>query len=1100
MQAITTYLSSLQKKLSRGDATEHTYRSDLQDLLETLLPGFTATNEAKRKVYGAPDFIISKERLDIGHLEVKDIGVNLEKVLKTDQWRRYTQALGNLILSDYLEFRWFVRGKLRRTVRLAEVVNGKMTTKANAAEEIKSLLEAFVQNPAPAAGSSKELAERLAYYAQQIRAVIRRVLREELTAKTDNKPLTDQFRSIQEILVAELTREEFADLYAQTLTYGLFATRIQQDEPDTSLGELSQFAPDFKERAFSRVTPLLGIRGNAVLTQIFTYFGGANAHPDFVWALEEVAMVLDHANMESIKSELGKATGAGDPVLHFYESFLASYDKAMREKRGVYYTPEPVVSYIVRSVDFILKTRFNLKKGLADSSQTETGVHKVQILDPATGTGTFLNNVINHIYAGFSSSNQGMWNGYVKNHLLPRIHGFEFLIAPYTLAHLKLDFLLSRTGYKLEKDERVRVFLTNTLEEPRAVDENFLPLAAALQREALEASGVKRDTPVMVVLGNPPYSGHSANKGAWIHDLLHGKDSQNSSVQSTNQTANYFEVDGMPLGEANPKYLNDDYVKFIRFAQWRIDRTGAGILAFVTNHGYLDNPTFRGMRQALLNSFDELYFLDLHGNNRKKETAPDGSKDENVFDIMQGVAIGIFVKLPPENKTMLELGKRVFHADLWGLREAFTGKGENAKLMGGKYHWLAENDLSSTQWEEVTPSKPFYLFVPQNVGAGKEYLPCWGLQNIFSVSVNGFKTHRDHFAIAFDKTEIQKRIVDLLNSRLSDDEIREQYDLKDNSDWQLKAARATLKRMPDWQQNLIPCDYRPFDQRWCYFHEVAMDRPRRELTQHVLNKKNLCLLSSRQQGSFGYQHVFISDLPANDTLISNKSSEAHHTFPLYLYPEIDGLALGGVTRQANLSAEFLATVNEKTGLEYLPDGAGNLETQYGPEDVLHYIYAVLHSPTYRTRYAEFLKIDFPRIPVTSKPALFVQLVLLGRELTSLHLLTSDSLDEENTTVTYPHAGLNVVDKPRYVAPNGGTPGQVFINDTQCFSGIAPELWAHRVGGYQVLEKWLKDRKGRELSFDDITHYTRVCAALQHTRTAMLEIDGAVMAAGGFPIV
>lgn len=479
MSETAQYLSHIKRAYARADATEHTYRPYLQDLLESMLSGYKATNEAKRKVYGAPDFIISKGSLDVGHLEVKDVGVNLDKVLKTDQWQRYTNALGNLILSDYLEFRWYVRGKLRRTVRIADLFEKTITPKANAQEELAGLLQAFVQNPTPAAGSAKELAMRLAYYAQQIRAVIRRVLREEL--KLEKKPLTEQFLSVKTILVAELTREEFADLYAQTLTYGLFATRIQQDEPDTSLGELSQFAPDYTERTFSRVTPLLGIRGNAVLTQIFSYFGGAEAHPDFVWALEEASMVLDSANMESIKAELGKTTGAGDPVLHFYETFLAAYDKAMREKRGVYYTPEPVVGYIVRSVDHILKTRFDLKKGLADPSKTTDGVHKVQVLDPATGTGTFLHRVINQIYTGFSN-NQGMWNGYVKEHLLPRLHGFEFLIAPYTLAHLKLDFLLSRTGYTLQKDERVRVFLTNTLEQPRGVDEAFAPFAAALEQ------------------------------------------------------------------------------------------------------------------------------------------------------------------------------------------------------------------------------------------------------------------------------------------------------------------------------------------------------------------------------------------------------------------------------------------------------------------------------------------------------------------------------------------------------------------------------------------------------------------------------------------
>ena len=1084
MTATDVYLKRLQKKLARGDATEHTYRSDLTELLEETLSGYTATNEAKRKVYGAPDFIVSKGSLEVGHLEVKDIGVSLDKVLKTDQWRRYTQALGNLMLSDYLEFRWFAGGKLKRSVILADVVDGKITARDNAGEQITSLLEAFVQNPAPAAGSAKELAERLAYYTQQIRAVIRRVLREEL--KTSDKPLTDQYRSVRELLVSELTREEFGDLYAQTLTYGMFATRIQQAETISSLGELSQYDPNFSERSFSRATPLLGIRGNAVLTQIFTYFGGANAHPDLVWALEEVAMVLDHANMESIKGELGKATGAGDPVLHFYETFLAAYDKAMREKRGVYYTPEPVVGFIVRSVDHLLKTRFNLKKGLADSSQTSEGVHRVQILDPATGTGTFLHNVINHIYAGFSG-NQGMWNGYVKQHLLPRIHGFEFLIAPYTLAHLKLDFLLSRTGYTLERDERVRVYLTNTLEEPRAVDDNFLPLAAALQRESLEASGVKRDSPVMVVMGNPPYSGHSANKGAWIADLLRGVDSL-----SNQKTSSYFSVDGAPLGEANPKWLNDDYVKFIRFSQWRIDRTGAGVLAFVTNHGYLDNPTFRGMRESLLESFDELYLLDLHGNSRKKETAPDGTKDENVFDIMQGVAIGFFVKLPPNQKSnSLELGKCVFHADLYGVREVFTGKGKDAVLTGGKYHWLEGHDLSSTVWNEIKPVSPFYLFSPQDVDTRDEYQKGWSVTDIFQTNVLGFQTHRDDLAVAFDKEDIEQRITDLRDSSMTDEEMRAKYQLTDNRDWKLNKSRSTLIKMTDWQRPIIKCDYRPFDRRWCFFDSAIMDYPRRELLQHVAHQQNFVLHLARIVKLDAWRHVLVTRNPSTAVVLDVNGTYA---MPLYLYPAAEGLNLE-TTRKANLEPAFIAALTAACGLEYVPDGTGDLETTWGPEDALHYIYAVLHSPAYRTRYAEFLKIDFPRIPMPNSLETFAALARYGTELIALHLLES----ELETPVTFPNAGLNVVDKPRYAPPTADKSGRVFINDAQCFAGISPALWAHRVGGYQVLEKWLKDRKGRALSFDDITHYAQVCAALERTAAVMLEVDAVIDAAGGLPL-
>src|SRR5947209_5208683 len=427
--------------------------------------------------------------------------------------------------------------------------------------------------------------------------------------------------------------------------------------------------------------------------------------------------------MEAVLADFGRHTRREDPIVHFYETFLAQYDPKLKELRGVYYTPEPVVSYIVRSVDSLLRTHFDCPDGLADTSSVSStyidengetqsiSSPRVLLLDPACGTGTFLYNVIEHIRENYrQSGNAGMWSGYVREHLLPRLFGFELLMAPYAVAHLKLGMQLaaldlpkeerSNWTYDFASDERLGVYLTNTLEQ--AFSRSKLLLGGFISDEANEAARVKQDYPVMVVLGNPPYSGHSANKGEWVTDLLHGDDGR-----SGKKVGNYFEVDGKSLGERNPKYLNDDYVKFIRFAQWRIEQTGYGILAFITNHGYLDNPTFRGMRQSLMQSFDEIYVLDLHGNSKKKERSPDGSKDENVFDIQQGVAIGIFVKRQGNRNTSHMATVR--HADLWGVREVYEKVGQGQKLVGDKYYWLVENDIKTTQWTKLEPQAPFYL-------------------------------------------------------------------------------------------------------------------------------------------------------------------------------------------------------------------------------------------------------------------------------------------------------------------------------------------------------------------------------------------------------
>ncbi|HEO70658.1 MAG TPA: DNA methyltransferase, partial [Candidatus Hydrogenedentes bacterium] len=628
----------MERNLQRGDATEHTHRPALKALLESLAQGVTATNEPKRVACGAPDFIVTRRSTPLGYVETKDVGKSLDaieadarrakpKTHDGQQLQRYLESLGNLLLTNYLEFRWYVRGQHRLSACPAKAAaKGKLRKQKEGLEPLLALLQAFLRAEVPTVASSKELAERMAALARLTREAISRAFEDE----SGGGSLHQQMEGFRKVLLHDLTREQFADMYAQTIAYGLFTARCHHRGKE----------------AFSRKhAPYDLPKTNPFLRKAFAYVAGVELDERVVWVVDDLAELLRRSDMEAILKDFGRRTRREDPVVHFYETFLAAYDPKMREARGVYYTPEPVVSYIVRSIDQILKSDFGLKDGLADTTtiplyrtlKTRDGktkrekageCHKVLILDPACGTGTFLYGVIDHIHEHeVGRGRAGAWSGYVSRHLLPRLFGFELLMAPYAVAHMKLGLQLAETGYDFQADERLRIYLTNTLEEAHEL--SGLPLFAQwLAEEANAAGGVKQEAPVMVILGNPPYSGHSANVGRWIVDLLHGKDTMTGKA-----TGNYFEVDGKPLGEKNPKWLNDDYVKFIRFAQWRIEQTGYGILGFITNHGYLDNPTFRGMRQSLMETFDDIYVLDLHGNTKKKEVAPDGSKDDNVFDI-----------------------------------------------------------------------------------------------------------------------------------------------------------------------------------------------------------------------------------------------------------------------------------------------------------------------------------------------------------------------------------------------------------------------------------------------------------------------------------
>jgi hypothetical protein len=1084
---LQAYLTELDQLYRTGHATEHSYRPALQRLLAALLPDVLTTNEPKRIACGAPDYILTRGDIPVGYIEAKDVGVDLQHKSLKEQFERYRSSLDNLIITDYLAFDFYQQGQKTASIRIGIVESGGITASPEAFIQFEALIANFAVTISQSIKSPTRLAGLMAVKARLLANVIASALSED-EAQGQNTSLHAQMESFRQILIHDITPQAFADIYAQTIAYGLFAARYH----DPTL-------PTFSRQEAATLIP----KSNPFLRNLFQYVAGYDLDDRIVWIVEELISIFLATDVASIMKNFGRSTAQQDPVIHFYETFLAEYDPSLRKSRGVWYTPQPVVSFIVRAVDDILKTHFNLPEGLADTSQTtiqveaqpgkqllnkkspmlEKRVHKVQILDPATGTGTFLAQTIRHLHAGFAAM-PGMWSSYVDQHLLPRLNGFEILMASYAMAHLKLDMLFGETGYVPPANpQRLRVFLTNSLEEHHP-DTGSL-FASWLSSEANEANHVKRDTPVMVVMGNPPYSGHSANKGAWIASLL----------EDYKQ-----EPGGGKLQEKNPKWLNDDYVKFIRYGQHFVDRTGEGVLAFITNNGYLDNPTFRGMRWSLMQSFDEIYLLDLHGNSKKKKTAPDGSKDENVFDIMQGVSIALMVKhggKSPSSPALLPRGEgsqspspagrgvgvreslaRIHHAELFGKRQS-------------KYDSLDAASLDSLPWQTLEPAAPLYLWVPRDETLLNEYQQGFGVRDLFPVNSVGIVTARDAFTIHWNQELVKKTINRFM--ALDNEAARKEFSLgTDVRDWQVAFAREDLKKSGvDFERNIVPIHYRPFDIRYTYYTGKSKGfhcMPRGEVMKQMREKDNLALITSRMTKGENFQHAQITQNIVEVICMSPKTSNNGFVFPLYLYPENVGRASArqvginaDLQRIPNLAPALVERFAIATGLRFVPEATGDPDT-LSPLDLLDYLYAVLHSPSYRNKYKDFLKTDFPRAPYPKDAAQFRALVALGGQLRLWHLLQHPDMDKGS--VTYQGQGDNTVVKPHF------DNGRVFIHASQYFDGVPEAAWHFHIGGYQPAQKWLKDRKGRALEHTDIRHYRRIIAALGATENLMRQVDEA----------
>src|SRR3990167_6174855 len=963
----TNYTRSVSIKFSHKETSEMGYRTDFENLLKGIFESINVKridHDARAKQGNKPDFAVLKNDVPILYIEAKDIGISLDKIEKSEQMARYF-GYANLVLTDYIEFRFYRNGlPYGEPIKIAEY-NLKDRTISVFPENYnllsKTLLD-FAQTHKEPIKSGAHLAKIMGGKAQRIRDNVQQFLG---GTSEQNKELFRVYDAIKKMLVHDLSLESFSDMYAQTLVYGLFVARYYDDSAQT-----------FSRQEARDLVPA----SNPFLQHFFDHIAGPNFDKRLSYIVDELCEAFQHADTKKLVEEY---MVDADPIIHFYEDFLKEYDPALRKKMGAYYTPLPVVNFIVRSVDHILKKDFGLAQGLAYTAKLPDGKHKVQILDPAVGTGTFISATIRIIYEYLLKQKQeGRWPAYVHNDLLPRLHGFELMMAPYTIAHLKLSLAFKQTGF-WKFHRRLGIYLTNSLEQAET-QPNLLSfgLAESIAEEAKEATVVKNTTPIMVVLGNPPYSVSSSNKGEWIQNLI--------------------KVYKEGLEDRNIQPLSDDYIKFLRFAENFIEKNKTGIVAMITNNSFIDGTIHRQMRKHLLETFDEIYILDLHGNSKKKEKAPDGGKDENVFDIQQGVSINLLVR-KNENKTGLGT---VYHSEVFGKRES-------------KFETLNKSDIEKIKWQKLDYSEPYFFFVPKDFGENVEYEKGFKIDELFLHNNSGIQTKRDGTVIQFLANDLEKVVMDFRN--LSEKEVGEKYQLpEDGRDWKIKWAQDDLRK----DYSIEQIQYRPFDMRYTAYtgnSKGFIAYPREKTNRSIVKKENLSLLSSRTiPANQLFDRVFVTRLISDIHVASDQT----YVFPLYTFDnDIQVL---------NFKTEIVSEIGKIVG-------------KVAPEDIFDYLYAVLHSPSYREKYKEFLKIDFPCVPYPKDKKQFEGLVALGRELREIHLLESPKVNELITT--YPVSGSDIVEKISYKNDC------VYINSEQYFGNVPEVAWNLPMGGSQPAQKW-----------------------------------------------
>ena len=1049
MQATKNYIEAL-KKIEFSQASETSSRTAFENYInefieDAKLQKFKILQEGKRiGNFGVPDFRISFNDSMLGYIETKKTDENLDKIIKSEQIKKYRELSPNLLITNYIEFVWIKGETIHREslCYLSDIEDRKFKLDKEKAEKVENLLLNFFSQTPEKISYPKDLALALAVRCKNLKDFINDELSRQ-KEQNEQERLYDLYNAFKDNIFTELTISEFSDAFAQMLSYGLFLAGLNADTKAISLDNAKRYIPS----SFQLIKELINFLDELEKPE----------YKETKWIIDETISIINNIEWFDLKQNMSfnkkikdNDNIETDPYIYFYENFLATYDYNLRKSKGVYYTPPQVVRFIVNAIDEILINTFKLSNGLADSN-------KVTVLDFATGTGTFLLEVFKIVLNNIPSQSPEKRKMIIKDHILQNLYGFEYLIAPYTIAHLKLSQFLIENGYDFQAQDRLQVYLTNTLEPvDRQIKVPFMP---QLSKETQAAQAIK-DKPILVITGNPPYSGHSKNNGDWIK----------------NEIKKYNFVDGKPLGERNPKWLQDDYVKFIRFAQDKMDKVEQGIVGIITNHSFLDNPTFRGMRQSLTNTFDLMYFIDLHGNAKKKEKTPDGEKDQNVFDIEQGVCISIFIKKKG-------IKKGIFHSDFWGDRKT-------------KFKLCLENSFKNIEYTELKPNSPFYLFVPQNQDNRDKYDKDWSIKDIFSLAANGIITKRDNLAIAYEKNQLIEKLYKFKNeTRYSDIEISKMFSvpIQDKDKWNLRKSREYIIKRGIEENKIVNYHYRPFDIRWLYFDNVIVARLVKEIMLNFPQKDNdsffnIALNVPRQYiNKKGFKHCFVSKYVSDLNLLQSANGQV--AFPLYILKNgVEKTFFGTIEKEDIVEIGFTKTENFKSEFRKFIDIKYN--KHYKPEQILGYIYAVLHSETYRTKYSEFLKNDFPRIPFPVNNETFEKLSDLGFELIERHLLKKEfAFKEWQELGNYTVAGDNIVVKPEFksIKIDNKIQKRLYINQTQYFETVPEEVYEFHIGGYQVLNKYLKDRKGRSIE-NELFHITNIIKVIQFTIIQMKLIE------------
>jgi len=1010
------YIKKIWQKYRQGDAREESYYSILEDLLNTYSKlskrnNVIVTTLPKKTEAGNPDFRIWNGSQEItGYIEAKAPTVkNLDAIEVTEQLKRYLENFPNLILTNFLEFRLYRNSKLIDSVTVARadtMIRVKTMPPVEHEQAFKNLLDKFFSFSLPRSYSAESLAKGLA---KRTRFLREEIVKEELKKETIlNKGfLIGFYDAFKKYLISDLTEGGFVDLFSQTIVYGLFAARMRAGENFD------------RKHAYDNIPKTIGI-----LSELFEFISLGKIPEQMKWAIEDIANVLSIVDVKRIFSEYYHSGKGKDPVVYFYETFLSTYNPNLRERRGVYYTPEPVVKYIVNSLNEILKDKVDIEGGLSD--------RRVTVLDPAAGTLSFITEAVQCAIKEFTEKyGEGNKQRFIKEHILNDFYAFELMMAPYAIGHIKFSFILEEEGYALTDVERPKFYLTNTL-EMKTLEETNLPLMSALSEESHLAEKVKKNTPILVIMGNPPYSVRSMNKSDFIEEAM-------KVYKEDVRTEKKYGV------------LEDDYIKFIRFAHWKIDQSKKGVIGMITNNSYLSGVIHRGMRKKLLESFDEIYILNLHGNSRIGEKAPLGGKDENVFDIMQGVSISLFIK-SGEHKG---LGK-VYYKDIYGLRE-------------DKYGFLENHSFRTTNWTELKPVEPYYFFVEKDFSLQEEYEKFWKVTEIFKEGGSGVITRRDTLAVAFREDELKNRIMMFANLDFPDAIIGDTFKVKDTTEWNLSDARKKVKS-EKLQELIKEYHYRPWDFRYIYYSDSITSRTCKRWMKYLLNE-NLSLITTRVITNIEEKGSFVSNTLGDIHIISGQS----YFFPLYIYLSSDKNYLFEKTPKQNKKIPNLNPELIKKLIE-------TYNTEITPEQIFYYIYAVLYSNIYREKYAEFLKIDFPKIPFTYNYDLFIKMGALGKELVKLHLLSSKKLS--NPISKFRGKGSGTVEKVKYNEQEK----RIYINNDNYFDNVEKVVWEYQIGRYQVCNKWLKDRKGRVLSLAETEQYCKIVTAIAKTLEIQQEID------------